>query len=254
MSRITILLYGTLSYCIFLATFLYAVGFVGGFFVPTALDGVPRVPLWHALIVNLALLTVFALQHSVMARPAFKNWWTQFVPQPAERSTYVLFSSIALIAVFAFWQPMGGTIWDVKSTAGQVLLYGLFAFGWALVLLSTFLINHFDLFGLRQVWLHFKGKDYQPLAFGTPWLYRYVRHPLYVGWLFAFWVTPTMTAAHLLFSIITTLYILVAIRLEEGDLLDAHGDQYAQYQKSVPMLIPRMTTITLSEGGDARPS
>jgi protein-S-isoprenylcysteine O-methyltransferase Ste14 len=239
MKRITIFAYGVIAYVIFFATFLYSVGFIGNFATPTTLDGTAAGPFWAALAIDLVLLTAFAVQHSVMARPAFKRWWTQFVPEAAERSTYVLFSSLALIAMFVFWQPLGGAIWTVTNPVGQAALYALFGFGWALVLVSTFLINHFDLFGLRQVWLNLMGKPYTPLTFGTPWLYKFVRHPLYVGWFFAFWATPTMTAAHLLFAVMTTAYILIAIQLEERDLEDHHGESYARYKKRVPMLIPR---------------
>jgi methanethiol S-methyltransferase len=240
MKRIAVFTYGLISYAIFFCTFLYAAGFVGGFLVPTTLDGEPSVPLWQALLVNTLLLGVFAVQHSVMARPAFKRWWTRFVPEPAERSTYVLFSSLALIALFAFWQPMGGVIWDVQDPLARAVLYSLFGFGWLLVLVTTFLINHFDLFGLRQVWLYLRGRPYTQLRFVTPGPYRIVRHPLYVGWLFAFWATPAMTAAHLVFAAATTAYILIAIQLEERDLIAAHGQDYAEYRRRVPMLIPRL--------------
>ncbi|HRQ64993.1 MAG TPA: methyltransferase [Xanthomonadaceae bacterium] len=245
MKRLSILLYGIVSYAVFFAVFLYAVGFVGNILVPKSIDSAPATPFVTALLVNLGLLAVFAIQHSVMARPAFKRWLTRIVPEPAERSTYVLASSLAMIALFAFWQPMGGVIWDVASPAGQAVLYTLFAFGWALVFVSTCLINHFDLFGLRQVWLAFRGRPYTPLAFRTPGPYRLVRHPLYVGWLFAFWATPTMTAAHLVFAVMTTAYILVAIQLEERDLMDAHPE-YAEYRRQVPMLVPRLGSGTAS--------
>ncbi len=240
MKRVAFFAYGVLCYAIFFATFLYAFGFVGGFVTPTTLDGAPMVPLWQALLVDLLLLGVFAVQHSVMARPAFKRWWTRFVPQPIERATYVLASSLALIALFAHWQPLGGTVWDIAHPVGRAVMYGLFACGWGLVLVTTFLINHFDLFGLRQVWLHLRGRDYAPLRFVTPGPYRLVRHPLYVGWLLAFWATPTMTAAHLVFALATTAYILIAIRFEERDLVDAHGREYDDYRRRVPMLIPRV--------------
>jgi methanethiol S-methyltransferase len=243
MKRLSILLYGILSYAAFFAVFLYAIGFVGNILVPKSIDSAPTVPFLTALLVNLGLLGLFAVQHSVMARPAFKRWLTRIVPVPAERSTYVLASSLAMIALFAFWQPMGGVIWDVASPAGQAVLYTLFAFGWALVFVSTCLINHFDLFGLRQVWLEFRGRPYTPLAFRTPGPYRLVRHPLYVGWLFAFWATPTMTAAHLVFAVMTTAYILVAIQLEERDLMDFHPE-YAEYRRQVPMLVPRLGSGT----------
>ena len=238
MSRTLVFAYGVVSYAIFLGTFLYAVGFVGNFATPTSLDAGTQGPLGRALAVNLLLLTVFALQHSVMARPAFKRWLTRFVPPPAERSTYVLASSVALILLFALWQPMGGIVWDVENAAGRALLYGAFGLGWSTVLVTTFLINHFDLFGLRQVWLHLRGREYTKLQFTMPGPYKHVRHPLYVGWLLAFWATPTMTVAHLVFALMTTAYILVAIQLEERDLVAAHPE-YETYRRQVPMLIPR---------------
>ena len=238
LGRLLILLYGIASYALFFATFLYAIGFIGNLWVPKSIDALPGVPLWQALLTNLGLLGLFAVQHSVMARPAFKRWWTRIVPEPAERSTYVLLSSLALIALFVYWQPMGGVVWNIESPLARGLIHGVYALGWALILLSTFLINHFDLFGLRQVWLHARGVPYQPLRFGTPWLYRYVRHPLYVGWLLAFWATPGMTITHLLFALATSAYILVAIRFEERDLMAAHPE-YAGYRREVPMLVPR---------------
>jgi protein-S-isoprenylcysteine O-methyltransferase Ste14 len=238
MKSAIIFVYGTICYVISLATFVYAIGFIGNFAVPTTLDGAASGSLWEAFAVNMTLLTAFALQHSVMARPAFKSWWTRIVPKAAERSTYVLFTCVALFALFAFWQPMGGVIWNVNNVFGQILLYGLFGLGWVIVLLATFLINHFDLFGLPQVWLELRGKEYTPLKFSTPWLYRHVRHPLYVGWLLVFWATPTMSAAHLVFALVTTAYILVAIQLEERDLVAQHGVDYEAYRKRVPMLIP----------------
>jgi protein-S-isoprenylcysteine O-methyltransferase Ste14 len=240
MKRIAAFTYGVVCYAIFFGTFLYAIGFVGDLFVPKSIDSAPESPLGQALLINALLLGLFAVQHSVMARPAFKRWWTRFVPKPVERSTYVLFSSLALIALFVHWQPIGGVIWDVQDPVGQAVLYGLFAFGWGLVLVATFLINHFDLFGLRQVWLYLRGKEYRPLNFGTPALYKVVRHPLYVGWFFAFWATPTMTVAHLFFALLTTAYILIAIRFEERDLVAEHGVRYSEYRKQVPMLVPRL--------------
>lgn len=236
--RIAFFTYGSLSYLIFLGTFLYAIGFIGNFGVPTTLDGAQSGPLALAFAIDVALLGLFAAQHSVMARKWFKDWWTRTVPKPLERSTYVLFSSLALILMFWLWRPLGGVVWSVEDPFGRLVLRGLFAFGWGLVLASTFLINHFDLFGLRQVWLYLLGRPYTTLQFGTPGPYRLVRHPLYVGWLFAFWCTPTMTLAHLLFSIATTAYILIAIQLEERDLVREHGDAYEAYRRSVPMLIP----------------
>jgi protein-S-isoprenylcysteine O-methyltransferase Ste14 len=230
--------YGSLSYLMFLGTFLYAIAFIGGFGVPARLDGPSTGPLGGALAVNAALLTLFAVQHSVMARKWFKDAWTRIVPAPAERSTYVLFSSLALILLFWQWRPMGGLVWSVEDPAGRLLLRSLFGFGWALVLACTFLINHFDLFGLRQIWLYLIGKPYTGLRFVTPGPYRLVRHPLYVGWLFAFWATPAMTIAHLVFAVATTAYILVAIQLEEHDLMREHGNSYEQYRRRVPMLLP----------------
>jgi protein-S-isoprenylcysteine O-methyltransferase Ste14 len=247
MNRILAFSYGTLCYVIFLATFLYAIAFLGNIGVAQTIDGEPQRPLGQALLTNLLVLGVFAVQHSVMARPAFKSWWTRFVPKPVERSTYVLFSSAALLLLFHAWQPMGGVVWDVQHPIGRVVLYGLFAGGWLLVLAATFLINHFDLFGLRQVWLYLRGQDYTPLAFKTPGLYRYMRHPLYVGWLFTFWATPTMTAAHLVFSVATTAYILIAIRFEERDLVTVHGQAYADYRQQVPMLVPSYSRSTTAE-------
>ncbi len=237
MKRFAILLYGVASYALFFATFCYAAGFVGNFLVPKSIDSAPTVSFTIALLTNLGLLGLFAIQHSVMARPAFKRWWTRWIPTEAERSTYVLFSSAALIALFVLWQPMGGVVWQIDSGLGQALMYLLFASGWGLVLLSTFLINHFDLFGLRQVWLQFRGRPYSALPFATPGAYRWVRHPLYTGWLLAFWATPTMTAAHLVFALATTAYILLAIQFEERDLMDAHPE-YRAYRESVPMLFP----------------
>ena len=255
LKRIAFFVYGSVSYLIFLGTFLYAIAFIGNFGVPRTLDGAATGPLVVAFAIDVALLTLFAVQHSVMARKWFKDWWTRIVPQQVERSTYVLFSSLALILLFWQWRPLGGVVWSVEDPVGRMVLRGFFAFGWALVLLSTFLINHFDLFGLRQVWLNLLGRPYVTLRFGTPGPYRLVRHPLYVGWLFAFWCTPTMTLAHLLFSIATTAYILIAIQLEERDLVREHGDAYDSYRREVPMLIPftrRRQNAKQAQGVSAR--
>ena len=236
--RIIFFTYGVISYFIFFATFLYAIGFIGNFAVPTTLDEPPVGPLWSSLLINIGLLGLFAVQHSVMARKWFKEWWTRIVPKPVERSTYVLFSSLALVLLFWLWRPLGGVVWSIEDPTVVAVIRALFAFGWALVLVSTFLINHFDLFGLRQVWLYLIDRPYQPLPFGTPALYRIVRHPLYVGWFFAFWMTPLMTTAHLLFAAATTAYILIAIRFEERDLVREHGENYESYRRRVPMLVP----------------
>jgi len=238
LKRSLIFIYGIVCYAVFFATFLYALGFVGNFVVPRAIDGAPRVDLIRALLTDLGLLLLFALQHSVMARPAFKRWLTRFVPEPAERSTYVLASSVALIVLFALWQPLGGVVWEISDPVWRTVVFAAFGFGWGLVLISTFLINHFDLFGLRQVWLQLRGRPYTHLKFGTPGPYRLIRHPLYLGWFFAFWATPVMTATHLLFALATTGYILIAIQLEERDLVAALGDDYRRYRERVPMIIP----------------
>jgi methanethiol S-methyltransferase len=238
LNRIIFFIYSVVAYLIFFGTFLYAIGFIGNFAVPTTLDGPAVGPFWLSLLINVGLLGLFAVQHSVMARPWFKKAWTKIVPTPVERSTYVLFSSLALILLFWQWRPLGGVIWSVEDPIGKAVLYGLFAFGWGLVLVTTFLINHFDLFGLRQGWLYLIGKPYTRLEFKTPALYRVVRHPLYVGWFFAFWMTPLMTAAHLLFAVATTAYILIAIQFEERDLVEEHGEDYEDYRRSVPMLVP----------------
>jgi methanethiol S-methyltransferase len=237
MTRILTLAYGAVSYLFFFFTFLYAIGFVGNMAVPKSLDSPATDPWQTALAINLGLLSLFAVQHSVMARPAFKRLVSRVIPPALERSTYVLASSLALLLLFWQWRPLGGVVWDVQNEIGRLVLYGGFAFGWGLVLLSTFVINHFDLFGLRQTWRAFRGEPQAGLRFATPVLYRIVRHPLYLGWLFAFWSTPTMTVTHLLFAAVTTAYILIAIQLEERDLMAAHPE-YAGYRQLVPMLVP----------------
>jgi protein-S-isoprenylcysteine O-methyltransferase Ste14 len=237
--------YGIASYGVFLGVFLYAVGFIGGFLTPTRLDGVARRPLLEALAIDLGLLGLFAIQHSVMARPAFKRWWTRFVPEPVERSTYVLLSSLALVALFLWWQPIGGIVWNAPAGVARKSVIALYLLGWALLLYSTFLIDHFDLFGLKQVWRRLTGQSYRPPQFYTPGLYKLVRHPLYVGWLTIFWAAPTMTVAHLVFALATTAYILIAIQLEERDLVSAFGDSYVTYRRRTPMLVPRLWTRRL---------
>ena len=240
MSRIGIFAYGILSYLVFLAVFLYGLGFIGGFLTPTSLDGVPTSSLGHALTVDLSLLAAFALQHSGMARPAFKLWWKRFVPEAAERSTYVLVSSLALVALYLFWEPIGGVVWSVPAGLARSSVIGLYLLGWLLLLYTTFLIDHFDLFGLKQVSRRLFNKTYRAPVFRTPSLYKLVRHPLYIGWLTIFWAAPTMTVAHLIFALATTAYILIAIRWEERDLVSAFGNVYEDYRARTPMLIPRL--------------
>lgn len=251
MNRVIGLIYGFTSYAIFFVTFLYAIGFIGNIFVPKGIDSVPNVPLTQALLINLGLLGIFAIQHSVMARPVFKRWITKYIPESMERSTYTLFSSLALILLFVFWEPMGGLVWDIQSPVGVALMYTGFGFGWLLVLVSTFLINHFDLFGLRQVWLNFRNRPYTDLQFKLPYFYRVVRHPMYLGFLFGIWCIPTMTMAHLAFAIGCTGYILIGIQLEERDLMDAHPE-YRKYRDQVPMILPftrkRVAKTDLIEG------
>jgi protein-S-isoprenylcysteine O-methyltransferase Ste14 len=248
MKRIAILTYGVVCYAAFFATFLYAIGFIGNYLVPTSLDAAPEVPFMQALLVNTLLLGLFAVQHSVMARPTFKKYWTKVVPPAIERSTYVLASSLCLMLLFWLWQPMGGTVWDVSGSIAGTVLTTLFFLGWAIVLYTTFLIDHFDLFGLRQVWNGFLDREPGALKFVTPSLYRFVRHPLYVGWLMVFWMTPVMTIAHLVFALATTGYILIAIQLEERNLAEAHPE-YAQYKRKVPMLIPSFRRYLGSKTG-----
>ncbi len=240
MKRIAAFAYGAVCYAVFFATLLYAIGFLGNFGVPKSIDSGPAGSPLAALGIDCGLLALFALQHSVMARPWFKRAWTRIVPEPVERSTYVLFSSVALLFLFWQWRPIGGVVWSVENDTAAAVILGLYGAGLLIVLLSTFLINHFDLFGLRQVYLYLIGRPYRHLEFRTPFFYRYVRHPLYVGWLFTFWAAPVMTAAHLFFAVMTTAYILIAIRFEEADLVSLHGEDYREYRRRVPMLVPAL--------------
>ena len=249
--RITTLLYGIFCYLVFFATFLYAIAFLGDFGVSRTIDSGVEGSIAKALAVNAGLLALFALQHSLMARSWFKRAWTRIVPPAAERSTYVLFSSVALILLFWQWRPIGGLVWQVDNAYGRMSIYGIYAAGWLLLLAATFLINHFDLFGLRQVYLHFRGKPYTALRFRTPGLYRMVRHPIYLAWLCIFWSTPRMTLAHLVFALATTGYILMAIPLEERDLIQVYGDAYRRYKQQVPRILPVRFGFHTAPSGDS---
>jgi protein-S-isoprenylcysteine O-methyltransferase Ste14 len=240
MKRIVAFVYGIACYGVFFATLLYAIGFLGNFGVPKSIDSGPEGSIATALAIDGALLALFAMQHSIMARPWFKRAWTRIVPEPVERSTYVLFSSVAMLLMFWQWQPIGGIIWKIDGGISGAIILASYVAGLLIVLLSTFLLNHFDLFGLRQVYLYMLGRRYTHLEFRTPFFYRYVRHPLYVGWLLTFWSAPVMTVAHLFFAVMTTAYILVAIRFEEADLLTVHGEKYRLYRKQVPMIVPAL--------------
>ena len=246
MTRVLAFLYGVAAYAFVLATFLYAMGFVGGFAVPKTIDSGTAGPVLTAVLVDLGLLAVFAIQHSVMARQGFKARWTRIVPKPVERSTYVLLTSLALIALFAFWRPIPGVVWSVDATPFRQVLWGLYGLGWFVVLSGTFMIDHFDLFGLRQVWTHLKGEEYAHPEFQTTGYYERVRHPLMLGFVIAFWATPEMTVGHLLFAAASTGYILVGIHLEEKDLLSFHGETYRRYRRTTPKLIP-------GQGGGGEP-
>lgn len=238
MRRFLVMAYGAVSYLIFLVAFLYAIGFVGNLGVPRTVDAGVAAPIAEAATVNVLLLGVFAVQHSVMARPAFKRWWTRFVPPAVERSTYVLLSSLALLLLYWQWRTMPALIWQVTVPAARIGLYALFWLGWAIVFAGTFMINHFDLFGLRQVYLAWRGMPYTDLEFRSTLLYRLVRHPIMLGFIVAFWATPTMTVGHLLFAAMGTGYILIALQFEERDLVTALGEQYRDYRSRVPMLVP----------------
>lgn len=238
MSRVFFFIYGCVAYLLFLATFLYAIAFVGGFGVPTTLDAPAQAGFPKALAIDAALLGIFAAQHSLMARRWFKQWWTQVVPWAVERSTYVLAASLALDLLFWQWRPLGGTVWIIEARILRGFVWAIFGLGWLQVLVMTFYINHFDLFGLRQVWLYLLGRQYSRVGFATPAPYRFVRHPLYLGFLLAFWAAPTMTAAHLLFAVATSAYIVLAIQFEERDLISEYGSVYEDYRRRVPMLLP----------------
>jgi protein-S-isoprenylcysteine O-methyltransferase Ste14 len=238
MAGLVAVLYGIGAYALFLVTFLYAVGFVGDLAVPKSIDSGSAGPLVESLIVDTLLLGLFAIQHSVMARQGFKRWWTRIVPRSVERSTYVVLASLVLLVLYWQWRPIIDPVWTVRSPVGAAILTAIFWFGWAMVLFSTFLINHFELFGLRQVFARLLGRELPAPRFYTPLLYKRVRHPLYLGFLVAFWSTPAMTAGHLMFALACTGYILIAIQLEERDLIRMFGDQYRRYREQVAMLLP----------------
>jgi methanethiol S-methyltransferase len=238
LGRAMALLYGVIAYAIFFGTFLYAIGFVEGLLVPKGIDDGAVGPLVPALIVNVLLMSVFAIQHSVMARPAFKRWWTRFVPHSIERSTYVLLASLALVLLFWQWRPIPQVVWQITNPQVAMAIMAISFVGWFLVLLSTFLINHFELFGLHQVFNNLRGRDMPAVRFKTPFLYKVVRHPIYLGFIIAFWAAPVMTVGHLLFAAVTTAYIFVGIFLEEHDLVALFGDEYRRYRARVGMLIP----------------
>lgn len=242
MRRFAHFIYGVLAYAVFLASFTYAIPFVGDFLVPKTIDaGAAYASLGTALLIDTAVLLLFALQHSGMARQAFKRWWTRYVPWPIERSTYVLLASLALVLVFVLWRPIPVVVWDVGNEVARALVWTLFGIGWAIVFISTFMIGHGDLFGLQQVWRQLRGRTRPPDRFRVPGLYRVVRHPIMMGFLIAFWATPTMTVGHLLFAGATTGYIMVAVRLEERDLVRRFGDVYREYRHQVPAFFPLPT-------------
>lgn len=259
MTRLFSFIYGVVSYAVFFVTFLYAIAFVTGFPIPKTLDTGPVVPLAEALFVNIALMALFAIQHSVMARRQFKRWWTRFVSPAIERSTFVLMASLVLLLLFWQWRPIPAVVWEVSDPAFALALTSLSLFGWLIVLASTFMINHFELFGLHQVTSHLRGREMPAQHFKTPMLYKLVRHPIYLGFIIAFWSTPVMTLGHLLFAAVTTAYIFVGIMLEEHDLVAQFGDDYRRYRQRVGMLLPsyrgsEASDLRAEPAGDVRSS
>ncbi len=239
--RIAFLVWGVTCYALFFACFLYAIAFIGALEIaPKTIDSGEPGPIGLAIAIDLALLSLFAVQHSGMARPGFKRVWTKIVPEPAERSTYVLLSTLALAVLFALWRPIGGTIWSVTNETGALILRAVYFAGWGMLLYATALIDHFDLFGLRQAWLAFRGRPYTPHPFETPGLYQRVRHPIYVAWAVIFWATPVMSVGHLLFAVVATMYMVAAVFLEERDLVEHFGDAYRRYQETTPKYVPRV--------------
>jgi protein-S-isoprenylcysteine O-methyltransferase Ste14 len=242
MRRWLFFIYGVICHLLFLGTFAYMAGFVGNFLVPKSIDSAPHPSTSSAILINVLLLALFGVQHSVMARPAFKKIWTRIVPEPIERSTYVLVSCAVTILLMWQWRGIDGTVWNAQNPLLRGFLWSLFAIGWLLVPVASLLINHFDLFGTRQVWFYLRGRDYQGLPFRVPLFYKHVRHPLYVGWMIAFWATPTMTWGHLLFAAVLTGYMALAAVIEERDLIAHFGNQYREYRRRVPMFVPRLSS------------
>ncbi|HWN71984.1 MAG TPA: hypothetical protein VNM90_30300 [Haliangium sp.] len=238
MKRFMTLLYGVISYVVFLGALVYLIGFLNGFLVPKGIDDGDAVPLAQGVLIDVGLILLFALQHTVMARPWFKSWSKRVLPETIERSTFVLLAGVTLLVLFWQWRPLPGIVWHVDSAGWIYTIYGLQALGWGLVLLSTFLINHFELFGLQQVYLHWRRRQPMPPTFRLPWLYRLVRHPLMLGFLVAFWSVPHMTQGHLIFTLAMTAYIFVGIYFEERDLVRTFGKQYSEYQQATPMIVP----------------
>ncbi len=239
MRRWSFFFYGVFAHLLFFVIFAYMAGFVGNFLVPKSIDSAPFNDL-SAIVIDILLIALFGLQHSIMARPWFKRYWTRIVPQPIERSTYVLVSNAVSALLMWQWRSLDATVWDVQQPVARTLLWALFAAGWLLVPSASLMINHFDLFGTRQVWLHLQGRPYAALPFRTPMLYSRIRHPLYVGWALAFWATPTMSLGHLIFAGTMTLYMILAARVEERDLVETFGGMYRNYQKRVPMFVPQL--------------
>jgi methanethiol S-methyltransferase len=239
MTRISFLLYGLVAYLLFFAAILYGIGFVGDLWVPKGIDDGPVTPITTAIVINVALLLLFAVQHNVMARPWFKEWWARFVPLPIERSTFVAAASLILLLLYWQWRPMPAVVWHIDNPAVRGILWVFYFAGWGIVLFSSFVIDHFELFGLKQVWSYFRGREHVSATFSERSIYRWVRHPLMLGFILAFWSAPTMSQGRLLFAVVTTLWILVAIQIEERDLIAFLGEPYRRYRDRTPMLIPR---------------